>query len=360
MPSYYDENSKNWYCIFYFTDWTGTRKQKKKRGFARKKDAQEWERDFLARQSVNPGMKFASMAELYLQDKQEHTKQITYQTKKNRIEKWILPYFQDQQVDKITAANIRAWQGEIKNAHGANGKPLSPGYLQNIVTELSGIFNFAVRFYGLTVNPCVVAGNTVGKKQKSLSFWTKADFDKFIDTFQTSDERYTAFMVLYYTGMRIGELQALTLADLDFKKGMIHINKTYHIIAGKPVITPPKTAKSTRDIFIPKFLIDCLKGYIGRLYKPQQETRLFDLSRSAYASALKQHTEQAGLKQIRVHDLRHSHASLLIELGFSALLVSERLGHESVSTTLNIYSHLFPSRQSEVVDKLERLYNEGK
>ena len=166
-------------------------------------------------------------------------------------------------------------------------------------------------------------------------------------------------MMLYYTGVRIGELEALTVADVDLDAGIIHINKTYHLIGGEGIVTTPKTTKANRDIFIPPFLVDILRRHIGRLYAPGGSTRLFLASHSSYARQMDAHTKAAGVKRIRLHDLRHSHASLLIELGFSALLVSERLGHESVSTTLNIYSHLFPSKQSEVAEKLENLYQKG-
>ena len=146
-------------------------------------------------------MAFSDMAELYLKDKELHTKLKTYKTKKHRITAWILPYFNEQAVNDITATDIREWQGTLKNATGATGKPLSPGYMQNLVTELSGIFNFAVRFYGLPVNPCNVAGNMVGKKRKSINFWTKKEFDRFIETFDKSDPYYIAFLVLYYTAV---------------------------------------------------------------------------------------------------------------------------------------------------------------
>ena len=173
MPAYYNDDTKKWYCKFYYKDWQGNRKQKKKSGFERKKDALEWERSFLEKLAGSPDMAFSDMAELYLKDKELHTKLKTYKTKKHRITAWILPYFNEQAVNDITATDIREWQGTLKNATGATGKPLSPGYMQNLVTELSGIFNFAVRFYGLPVNPCNVAGNMVGKKRKSINFLTK-------------------------------------------------------------------------------------------------------------------------------------------------------------------------------------------
>ena len=356
MPAYYDEKTKSWYCKFYYTDYTGTKKQKKKRGFKLQREAKEWEQNFLVKLSAQPSLPFKDLTALYLQDKKEHMKQVTFRTKESRIVHWILPYFLDKPTDSITAADVRSWQTDLKNATGQHDKPLSPGYMQNLVTELSSIFNYAVRFYGLTVNPCQIAGNVVGKKNKSLNFWTKEEFDQFISAFDVSEPHYTAFMVLYYTGMRIGELEALTVADVDVAAGKIIINKTFHKIKGEDVTTKPKTEKSIRDIYIPEFLVKCLQAYIKRIYKADSDTRLFSMAHSSYGKKLNSKAATASVKRIRVHDLRHSHASLLIELGFSALLISERLGHESVTTTLNIYAHLFPSKQSEVVDKLQKLY----
>lgn len=205
MSAYYDKRTKNWYCVFYFTDWKGTKKQKKKRGFSRKKDALEYEREFFDKLPSSPDMPFSDMVELYLADKKMHTKLKTYKTKKSRIYTWILPYFNDKDINAITALDIRQWQGELKGAIGATGELLSPAYMQNLITEFSGIFNFAVRFYNLPTNPCKVAGNLVGKKGKSLDFWTREEFDRFIDTFDKTDPYYAAFMTLYYTGMRIGD-----------------------------------------------------------------------------------------------------------------------------------------------------------
>ncbi|MCD8231464.1 MAG: site-specific integrase [Clostridiales bacterium] len=355
MPAYKDEETGKWYCKFYYTDYTGKKKQKKKRGFELKRDAQEWERDFLAKQAAEPTMKFYTLADLYLEDKKAHTKQITYLTKKNRLDTWITPYFKDQALDEITATDVRKWQADLKESKSQKGEPLAPGYLQNLFTELSSVFNFAVRFYGLSVNPCQIAGNTMGKKKKSLTFWVKDEFDRFIATFDKTDPFYTAFLILYYGGLRIGELQALTVGDIDQEAGAITINKTLHLIGGKNVITSPKTEKANRTILIPAFLLDIINRHISRIYDPQDDSRLFLMTASNYAKRLSVHAEMAGVKRIRIHDLRHSNASLLIEMGFSALLVSERLGHENVSTTLNIYSHLFPSKQSEVVDRLEKL-----
>lgn len=355
MPVFKDKERNTFYVKTYYTDYTGARKQKLKRGFKLQREAKEWEHDFLSNQAAQPDMPFKTLSVLYLEDKQAHTKKITYETKKNRIEKWILPYFSTQPINEITAPDIRKWQATLKESKNANDAPLSAGYMQNLVMELSSIFNFAIRFYGLSVNPCHTAGNAVGKKNKSLNFWTKEEFDRFIATFDKTSLYYVAFLMLYYCGMRIGELEALTFEDVDLDNNTITINKTYHLINGESIVTTPKTQKANRNIIIPPFLSAIIREYETHIYSPTPDMRLFTVSHSTYARQLEEHTKHANVKRIRLHDIRHSHASLLIEMGFSALLVSERLGHENVSTTLNIYSHLFPSKQVEVADKLEAL-----
>ena len=132
MPSYYDNKTKNWYCIFYYTDWTGTRKQKKKRGFERKKDAQEWERDFLQRQAAQPDMPFSTLSELYLKDKEQNTKFATYRVHKMRVDTWLLPVFGNRPINAIMPVDVRNWQGYLKTAISAQNKPLSDGYRHDL------------------------------------------------------------------------------------------------------------------------------------------------------------------------------------------------------------------------------------
>lgn len=359
MPVYKDKTTGTYYTRFYYYDHTGTRRQKHKRGFQLQREAKEWERSFLEKHSGSPSMTFASMSALFLEDKKTNNKLISYQTRKNRIDNWILPTFGSKAIETITPADIRKWQNDLKNAKKKDGSPYSPAYLNNIVLECSEVFNYAVRFYGLRSNPIKIAGNTAGHKVKRIDFWTQEEFKTFIDTFAPEDPYKTLFIVLYYTGMREGELLALTPADIDYDAGMITVNKTYHMIAGKDVVTPPKTAKANRCVTMPPFLADVLKTHQTRLYGIRQHDRLFPYADTTIDRKMREHTKIAGLKKLTVHGLRHSHASLLIELGFSALLVAERLGHENVSTTLNTYSHLFPSKQSEVADRLQRLHDAG-
>ncbi|HCB65334.1 MAG TPA: hypothetical protein DEP43_05155 [Ruminococcaceae bacterium] len=135
----------------------------------------------------------------------------------------------------------------------------------------------------------------------------------------------------------------------------IAITKTYTRLSGKDIISPPKTPKSERVVSIPAFLCDELRWYMGQLYGVGQGNRLFPFTKFFLEHEIVRGCKLSGVKKIRLHDIRHSHASLLIELGFSPLLIADRLGHEKVETTLNTYSHLWPHKQSEVAAKLQDL-----
>jgi len=152
--------------------------------------------------------------------------------------------------------------------------------------------------------------------------------------------------------MREGELLALTLNDIDFKNNKIFITKTYYRITGKDLINDTKTEDSERIVDLPEFLTQEIREYVSYLYKPDPETRLFNKRPQYLRAILKDRAAKAGVKEIRVHDIRHSHASLLIELGANPVLVAERLGHESPAVTLKTYAHLFPHKQANIVSKI--------
>lgn len=358
MPAYKDEKTGKWYTKFYYTDNTGKRRQKLKRGFDLKRDAVKYEDDFLINRAGDPEMPFQALAEKYLEDKKINNKEISYLTRKRRIEKWILPAFKDKPINSITKEDVKIWQNELKSARKSNGKPYSPHYLSNLVDELSEMFNYAVNVYDLKRNPIKAAGKTAGKKTRVVNFWTKEEFDRFIATFDLKNPFYTVFTVLYYTGMRIGELLAISGADYNKEVPSIFVSKTYHLINGQDVITSPKTEKGKRTVILPKFVSNILNDYIDRLYGDKSHSRLFPYTEQQVLKELKTHAGMADVKQIRIHDIRHSHAAHLIDLGFSIFLISERLGHEKVSTTMDIYGHLYPSKQSEAAEKLQALYGD--
>ena len=153
-----------------------------------------------------------------------------------------------------------------------------------------------------------------------------------------------AFLLLYWSGMRIGELLALTYDDINLEEKAISITKSYQRLKGKDVITQPKTPKSIRIITMPDFLADEFREYCSHLYGIMKNERLFHFTKSHMEHCMAAGIEKSGVKRIRLHDLRHSHASMLVDMGVAPLEIAERLGHEKVETTLNTYSHLYPSK----------------
>jgi len=187
-----------------------------------------------------------------------------------------------------------------------------------------------------------------------MKFWTKQEFMRFIDCVMDKHQSYMAFMLLYWTGMRIGELLALTPADFDLTSRTVSITKSYQRLGRKDVITPPKTPKSKRTIRIPDFLADDVENYLKSIYGLQDTGRMFPVTKYYLEHEMQRGIKASGVKRIRIHDSRHSHASLLVELGFSPLEIAERLGHERIETTLNTYSHLYPDKQSKLADTLDQ------
>lgn len=151
--------------------------------------------------------------------------------------------------------------------------------------------------------------------------------------------------------IREGELLALTPADFDFEKKTLRINKSYQRLQGKNVITTPKTKKSNRVIQMPDFLCDEMQDYFKQLYGLEPDSRIFPLTKHTLKRGMEFGCKASGVKVIRIHDLRHSHVSLLINMGYSAVAIGNRVGHESVEITYR-YAHLFPTVQKEMADKL--------
>lgn len=178
------------------------------------------------------------------------------------------------------------------------------------------------------------------------------EYSKFSDEMMDKPISYYAFQMLYWTGIRVGELLALTAGDFDFKNNMLTINKSYQRLHGEDVITPPKTEKSNRTIKMPQFLCDEMQEYLKMFYSPNDGDRIFPISKSYLHHEMDRGAKLAGVKRIRIHGLRHSHISLLINLGFSALAIGERVGHEAVDITYH-YAHLFPTVQTDMAAQLE-------
>lgn len=188
-----------------------------------------------------------------------------------------------------------------------------------------------------------------------MSIWTRDQFEHFLQ-FEKRPGYHAAFNTLFYTGMRSGELLALTPKDIDKDKPLIHINKNFAIVQGKEMILTPKTPKSKRDVMIHHQLHQELLDYIGGMYL-EPDDRIFYFTKSGLRACFQRMAKKAGLEVIRLHDLRHSHASMLIEMGVPIMQISERLGHENVQTTWNTYAHLYPGKDRQISEQIGKLFN---
>ncbi len=357
MAVYKDEKNNTWMVYYRMTDWKGDRKQSTKRGFQTKRDALAWEREFLNKTQADLSMTFASFVDTYTVDMKNRIKENTWHTKEHIIRTKILPYFGKRKISDIQPRDIIAWQNEMIKGRDKNGKKYSPVYLKTLHNQLSAIFNHAVKFYGLKENPAAKVGNMGKARSREMLFWTQEEYQKFAFAVMDKPVSYYAFEMLYWCGIREGELLALTAGDFDFERGTVTINKSYQRIDGRDVITEPKTPKSNRVIKMPDFLVEEIKEYLAKIYGLQKNDRVFNITKNYLHREMTRGADAAGVKRIRIHDLRHSHISLLIEMGYSAVAIADRVGHESINITYN-YAHLFPSTQTDIADKLNNFRKE--
>ncbi len=358
MSVYKDEKTGKWYALTWYHDWKGEGRQKCKRGFETKKEAQEWEMTFLKQNAADMDMTFEAFCELYERDRRPRLKESTWQTKENIIQTKLIPIFGEFIISEIETKDIIAWQNELLAYRDEKKKPYSNTYLKTIHNQMVSILNHAVRHYGLKSNPASKVGYIGSKESEEMQFWTKEEYEKFSVSMMDKPMSYYAFEMLYWCGIREGELLALTPGDFNFDKRTVRINKTYQRIRGKDLITSPKTKKSVRTVEMPEFLCDEMQDYLKSLYKVQKNDRIFPVTMNYLHHEMERGAKESGVKKIRIHDLRHSHISLLIDMGFSAVAIANRVGHESIDITYR-YAHMFPSRQTDMAERLNNERKEG-
>ncbi|WP_320957728.1 site-specific integrase [Enterocloster asparagiformis] len=361
MPAYKDEKRNTWYCQFYYKNWRGESKQKRKRGFSTKKAAKAWEQDFLNSLAKGSDIMFPVLVENYMDDLSTRLKPTTMETKRSIFETKITPYFMNFKVYEIDALAVRLWQNELLKYRDEKGNPYSDTYLRSINNQLSAILNYATVYYHLQNNPCKQTGSIGKSDADAMQIWTLDQFERFIE-YEDKAAGRLAFDIFFWTGIREGELLALTIEDFTFNgvdEYHLNINKNFEVVRGTQYLLTPKTDSSNRCIMIPQFLYNEAIEYFAALYEPSPKERLFYFTKSYLLKEIKRVAHMAGLEPIRVHDLRHSHASLLIEMGFNILMVSQRLGHEKVETTWRTYAHLYPDKERILATKLDTVKIHG-
>ena len=342
-----DKTTGLWIAQWYEIDVYGKKKRHKKRGFRTMREAKQYESAAVLKETGNMDMCLRDFVEQYFSDKENELKERTVKNKRYMLEQHIIPFFGKLKMNEITPVQITKWQNEMYK------KGFSDSYLRMINNQITALFTHACRIYDLGNNPCKRVKRMGKNSTRTLSFWTFDEYERFISEFEKTDKYFVLFEILFWTGMRIGEVLALTKGDIDFEKNQIFVSKTYHRMDGKDVITSPKTEESNRVIDIPNFLCEEIKDYCNKKYGFPDDARLFEISTRAVEKTLELNRVKAGLKHIRVHDLRHSHASYLINQGVDALVIKERLGHKDIKITMNTYGHLYPNEQKKVADLLD-------
>lgn len=347
-----------------------------RKGFKTKKEAIEAEqyiRGVELKSKISNGRITVNM--LYQLLKQEdvinHRKQSYINTQDNNYNRHIKDYFSKvKDVSKLDYDDVYKYREYLRNTIAQNrNEPLNPNTINKIMVLLKKILDIGIKKGYYTNNPVKMLKKLpIAKAQ--LNYWSIEEFKEFLNLFEPEEYNYQLlFTCLFFTGMRLGEALALTWNDIDFTTQTIHITKSIYISKGISYISTTKTKAGMRRITIHKKLNDELIDWKKNQYKlldnfvtgDINELQLFQnspivITKNAtekfYKKILKR---DPNLKHIRIHDLRHSHASLLINQGEDYLVVKERLGHASITTTIDTYSHLYPSKQKSLADKLDNL-----
>lgn len=346
------EEDGTWAIDFSCRDDYGRCRRLCRGGFRTPAAAEAYERAFRAQASGLRGVSLSDFATIYLDDLKPRVRHYTWIVKRRIIENKITPSLGTKTMDEIAALDIVRWQNALLTAKTRKGTPYADTYVRTVDNQLRALFSHGERFYGLTPNPVRKVPRIGSKTAAETRVWTCDEYLRFAETL-SDDELLLAFELLYWTGMRKGELLALTAEDFDLDASTVRVEKSYQRLERRDVVTPPKTEKSNRTIVLPRFLRDEARPAICRAQG--SGGRLFqNLSRHDLETALRRGTQAVGNPVIRLHDLRHSHVSLLMDMGFSVTAIGERLGHESAAITCR-YAHLFPSAERRVGEALDAL-----
>ena len=319
------KEGKNWKVQVYYKDWQGNRKRKQKRGFRTKGEAKEWERDFLQQQSQGVDIEFGNFLEIYYKDMDVRLRENTMYTKRYIIDLKIKPYFEKKILSEITVADVRAWQNELLTYKDKNGKGYSPTYLKTVNCQLTAIFNYAMRYYNLQDNPCRKAGAIGKSKGEPKDFWMQEEFNAFLETVSDKPETRMAFLLLYWTGMRIGEMVLLNKADINF-------NERECVVFGK--------GDKERIVYFDARTKIHLKNYINS--RTDDNPALFVTLRSPHKrikiggieSRLREMGKQLDIQKVHPHKFRRTLATMAIDKGMPIEQLQQLLGHKRIDTTL--------------------------
>lgn len=349
MAIYKDEKRGTYYVSVYVELKNGERKRIMRRGFKTQSEAKRAEAEIIFNASIqspdNP--LFVDVVDEYISWYEKRRKASSVHRLKKEARLYIKPFFKNKFIQDIKRRDVIKFHDHLL-------EKLSVTTSKNVHGYLSAIFNHAVKMEYTNNNVAREVGNVDANESKKFNYWTLDEFKEFlkvVDNFKYQ----TLFMCLFYSGARIGELLALTWKDIDFEENTIDINKT---TTHKQAVNSPKTKSSIRMLKMPTHTMNLLRQ-LKLQTKPKEDYYIFGnfydpLSRNSVQEYFSRRFDKGlKLKRIRIHDFRHSHASYLINKGYDIQIVSKRLGHARVSTTYDIYSHLYPNKEEEAVASME-------
>ncbi len=267
-------------------------------------------------------------------------KKTYYLEQRQKIIKHILPYFKDKNIYDINIKDIIFWKTKIEQL---DFKYNTKSYLYY---ALSSILDYLVKYYGIKTNYAKIEGNFKNNDYGIKgNIWNIDEFNKFIDSVEELEYK-TMFYILFFTGIRKGELLALTKKDIDLINNTININKT---ISKKHELQATKTKSSNRIIHINNKIKDLLELI---LKNKQDDELLFNISFTTLKRKKDFYCKKSGVKQIKIHEFRHSHACYLFQNKIEIEDISYRLGHSNISMTLNTYLRYLPRNEKRVIKLL--------
>lgn len=366
------ENGKS-YCFWtqYTDPVSGKKKRQYKSGFKTLREAKEAERDFLSklRYSRAVDMTFEALTEDFLSHKKSRVEINTYKNDVREVNMYIYPKFRKRLVETITRIEVRNWVDYL------NTLPKSPKYKNEILQLFKGIYKHGKSYFSVVNDPCSIVDAFKSDKSvhQNVQVWEVDEFEKFISTFDLKDkEQYlwaTFFTLLYWSGQRRGEIKALKFSDINFGGKTLNVSKSVSqkITGMGTQLRDTKTVSSRRVIS----LDDTTLRMLTTVYLMRQKDPAFSMDEFIFIRSLNnripyadttitnrknQHCKMAKVKQITIHQFRHSHASVLICNDVNIAAVSKRLGHSNINMTLKVYTHLIPSIERGTLDTLNKLH----